>query len=120
MALSLQAANSKDHQFKKVGLLVPHYTISWEAQQDLNRIWVFCLGVTNERAADRQLSRLYDRFQLLAEFPYLGMAWPDYAPGIRRHHVPNTPFVALYYPREGHIEIARVVHGSQDISAILD
>ena len=62
-------------------------------------------------AANRQLARLYYRFELLAEYPYLGMAggMAD-ASGLRRYNVPGTAFIILYYPRAGHVEIARVIH----------
>ena len=84
------------------------YRLSASAQQDLYDIAAYYVNIANETIANRQIARLYYRFQLLVEYPRLGIAAGS---ELRRYHVPDTAFVILYYPRADYVEIARIIHG---------
>ena len=95
-----------------------HYRVAARAVEDLHQIWDYYAGEAGEGIADQQLDRLYHRFQLLAEQPYMGVARPRFDPDIRSHAVPNTRFIIFYFPRGYGIEVARVIHGSRELARL--
>lgn len=69
-------------------------------------------GQSNRHAV---LDRINERWMLLSEHPYLGMARDDIAAGIR--HLIVGAYVTFY--RVGtDIEILRVLHGARDFTRI--
>lgn len=96
------------------------YRISTSASRDLAQIWDYYRRVASEETADRQIVRLHERFQILADHPYAGVARHLFAEGLRSHAVPNTRYVIFYFPRDSSIEIARVVHGGQDMTQLFE
>ena len=76
--------------------------------------------VSTEETADRQIARLYERFQILADHPYAGVARYLFADGLRSHAVPNTRYIIFYFPRDHGVEIAHVVHGNQDMTRLFE
>ena len=76
--------------------------------------------MANEETADRQIARLYERFQILAEHPYVGVARDLFAEGLRSHAVPNTRYIIFYFPHDNGVEIAHVVHGNQDMARLFE
>ena len=91
------------------------YRIAAPAVGDLHQIWDYYASEASEGVADQQLDRLYHRFLLLAEQPYMGVARPEFDPEIRSHAVPNANFIIFYFPQRYGIEVARVVHGSREL-----
>ena len=96
------------------------YLIAGPARRDLAQIWDYYRRTVNESVADLQIDRLYASIALLAEYPNMGVPHAEYAPRIRSHAALDTPYVIFYYPWEGEIEIARVVHASRDIARLFD
>ena len=96
------------------------YRISASALRDLSQIWDYYSGVAGEETADRQIANLYERFHLLADHPYAGVARDLFAEGLRSHAVPSTRYVIFYFPRDSGIEIAHVVHGGQDMTQLFE
>ena len=94
------------------------YSVATPAVGDLHQIWDYYAREASERVADQQLDRLYHRFLLLAEQPYMGVARPELDPEIRSHTVPNTSFIIFYFARSFGIEVARVVHGSRELARL--
>ena len=99
---------------------MPTFEVADTAEADLDDIWEYLDREASESIADRQLGRLYERFQLLAEQPYMAVARPEFDPDIRSHAVPETRYVILYYPRAYGVEIVRVVHGSRRLSSLFE
>lgn len=87
-----------------------------QAEQDLLEIWAY-VAADNPRAADRLLDRIDAAARVLADFPRLGPARDDIAPGFRYHVVGN--YLIFYREAEGGIEIVRVVHGARRLSDLL-
>ena len=96
------------------------YLIAGPARRDLAQIWDYYQRTANESVADLQIDRLYASIGLLAEYPNMGVPRAEYAPRIRSHPALNTPYIILYYPWKGEIEVSRVVHASQDIARLFD
>lgn len=83
-----------------------------EANQDLLEIWVY-LAENSLETADRFLEELGEKSQALAEFPGMGRARPELAPGLRSF--PVGRYVLFYLPAAEGIEVVRVLHGARDI-----
>ncbi|MXY22011.1 MAG: type II toxin-antitoxin system RelE/ParE family toxin [Dehalococcoidia bacterium] len=94
------------------------YRISTSASRDLAHIWEYYRRVASEETADRQIARLHERFQILANHPYAGVARHLFSEGLRSHAVPNTRYIIFYFPYDNGVEIAHVVHGNQDTSRL--
>lgn len=87
---------------------------------DLAQIWDYYRRIASEETADRQIARLYERFQILADHPYAGVSRDLFAEGLRSHAVPNTRYIIFYFPRDNGAEIAHVVHGNQDMTQLFE
>ena len=94
------------------------YRISAPAVEDLHQIWDYYAGQASEGVADQQLDRFYQRFWLLAEQPYMGVARPEFDPEIRSHAVPGSSYIIFYFARRYGIEVARVIHGSRELARL--
>ncbi|MFM8444870.1 MAG: type II toxin-antitoxin system RelE/ParE family toxin [Methylococcus sp.] len=70
----------------------------------------------NPTAATRQLRRIEDQCQQLANHPQMGPARRDIAPELR--YFPVGSYLILYRILPGAIEVVRVLHGARDISAL--
>ena len=96
------------------------YFLSRTARSDLADVWRYYDELGGEQLANRQVAHLHYRFEILAEYPLIGREHIEYAVGIRSVISPNPPYTILYYPREGQIEIAYVVHSSRDIGSLFE
>ena len=94
---------------------MPGYRLREPAQRDLGYIERYYVSIANELTATRQITRLVYRFELLADYPLIGQSLSGRVSGLRKYTVPQSPFVILYYPRAGYVEIARVIHGVQHV-----
>lgn len=94
------------------------YFLSDPAKREVDDIWDFYFESVSGAEADRQIARLLDQFDLLAEYPRLGRARPEYEPGIRSHVA--RPYVIWYYIWPDQIEISRVLHGSRDVGRLFE
>jgi toxin ParE1/3/4 len=91
------------------------FKISSQAAQDLEDIWSY-VAKNNPRAADNLFDKLRERFAKLAKFPQMGQGREDLALSLRSFPIGN--YLIFYRTLDEGIEIARIIHGSQDIEQI--
>lgn len=96
------------------------FRVPWQPIRDIDEIWDYLYKLAGERVADRYIGRIYEIFELLSEYPYLGRARPDIALSIRSYSVPRTPYIILYYPRDYGVEISRVFDIRRDLSDLFE
>lgn len=80
------------------------YRITAPAVEDLHQIWDYYAREASEGVADQQLDRLHQRFLMLAEQPFMGVARPEFDPEIRSHAVTGTGFIIFYFARLSRFE----------------
>ena len=85
-----------------------------QADLDLDSIWDF-IASNSVRAADKQIARIGKIFEMLLENPLAGRERRELKAGLRSFPVDN--YVIFYAPLPDGVEIIRVMHGRQDISA---
>lgn len=90
--------------------------LSPEAQSDLIEIWSY-IAQYNEEAADNLIDKIYQKSQVLADSPYIGVARPELAPELRSFVVEK--YVLFYQPISDGVKIVRVLHGARDIEQLL-
>lgn len=91
------------------------FRISTQAAQDIENIWEY-VAPNNLKAANRLFDTLRESFPKLAKFPQMGRERTELAPFLRSFPVKN--YLIFYRPIDEGIEIARILHGSQDIETI--
>ena len=99
---------------------MPEYRLTERSELELEGIWAYLYLNASEQIADEQVSRIKDSFRLLVRNPEMGSSRANYEPGIRRHNVARTPFFVLYRLIDDGIEIVRVIHGSRNLSRVLE
>ena len=85
-----------------------------QADQDLDAIWDF-IASDSIRAADKQIGRIGEIFEMLVENPLVGRERRELRADLRSFPVGN--YVIFYIPLSDGVEIIRVMHGRQDIDA---
>ena len=98
-------------------MTVAYYLLE-TAQRDLQGIWRYYDRLGGEQLAQQQITDLHLRFELLSDFPYLGRERPELIEGIRSFVSSSPSYTILYFPLEDWIEIAHVLHGSQDLEML--
>ncbi|BBD63674.1 plasmid stabilization system protein [Nostoc commune NIES-4072] len=91
------------------------FRISTQAAQDIENIWKY-IAPNNLKAANQLFDTLRESFPKLAKFPQMGRERSELAPFLRSFPVKN--YLIFYSPIDKGIEIARILHGSQDIETI--
>jgi toxin ParE1/3/4 len=87
------------------------YKLSAEAEADLRRIWLHGLEQFGETQADTYFYKFFERFQQLAEQPYLAPSVDEIRQGYRRA---VCGIDSIYFRIDGNdIEIMRIL-GRQD------
>ncbi len=90
------------------------FIVSKCAADDLADIYAYTFNMFGERQAERYTRDLYSRFQLLAEFPGLGLPVPiEHAACLK---FPTGSHVIYYRQAGSGVVIARVLHGAQDVT----
>jgi toxin ParE1/3/4 len=84
------------------------------ADLDLDSIWNF-IAADDIRAADRQIDRIGEVFQMLVENPLAGRERPELRKDLRSF--PVGSYVVFSVPLSDGIEVARVMNSRQDIDA---
>lgn len=87
------------------------FRLTPRAQRDMRDIWRN-IAVDNEKAADKLISKLFDKFELVADHPEMGVARPDIAAAARL--LIEGRYIAIYEPAPYGVEIVAVVHGMRD------
>ncbi|MBI1868751.1 MAG: type II toxin-antitoxin system RelE/ParE family toxin [Methylocystis sp.] len=88
--------------------------VSSRAYRDLHRIYLFS-AERNQSAAEALAAEMRQRFQNLANFPFLGRARPDLGPDVRRLTVGKH--LIFYRTEQNKILILRVIDGRMDVEA---
>lgn len=91
---------------------MPAYSLAPAAARDLREIKAYTLAAWGDGQAEHYLTLLAARFAQLAEHPSLGRRREALAPGLRSFRAGQH--IAYYRERDGHVEIARVLHPSMD------
>lgn len=90
--------------------------MSRDAETDLTLIWVY-LAEQNRSAADRLREKFDSQFERILEFPRIGRVRDDVDENCRSFGVGS--YIVFYREIENGVEVTRVLHGAQDIHAIL-
>jgi toxin ParE1/3/4 len=83
-----------------------------QADIDLDSIWDF-IASDSVRAAEKQIGRIGEIFEMLVENPLAGRERRELRVGLRSFPVGN--YVIFYVPLPDGVEIIRVMHGRQDV-----
>lgn len=86
------------------------------ARADLLAIWRD-VAADDPAAADRLFDRLEARVRILETFAEAGSARPDIAPDARM--LVERPYLLLYRPVPGGVQVVRVLHGARHIDRVL-
>ncbi len=87
-----------------------------QAEDDLGAILSY-LEERSPRAAERLAVLIDEKCALIGQFPQLGRARDDLAPGLRS--LPVDSYVLFYRTTEDNIQIIRILHGRRDIDSIM-
>lgn len=88
------------------------YHLSELALADLDQIWEF-IAQDNPAAARNIISRILDACDKLAEFPGMGAACEELT--VRMRSYPVKPYLIFYFPRDGGVDVARVIHSARNL-----
>ena len=94
-----------------------HFDLTHDAREDLRQIHDYIAQYNYDNAL-RLVGRIEERFELLADYPYLGVARPEFGATQRSFVVPGTDYVIIYRPIEDGVEILHVRHGSQNLHSL--
>lgn len=86
-----------------------------QADIDLLDIWLYIARDNIERA-DRLLTQLDERCQILSQYPEAGKKRDELVKGVRS--LTAGEYLIFYRIRESRIEILRILHGARDIERI--
>ena len=93
------------------------FELSENAQNDIKEIW-FYISENSVNSADKLISELFRKFQLLAKNFELGKSRNEYFINLRSF--PLKKYIIFYVPTENGIEIFRVIHSSRNIEGLFD
>ena len=85
-----------------------------QADADLDSIWSY-IALDNLRAANDQIDRIGEVFEMLVQNPLAGRERPELQMGLRSF--PVGSFLVFYVPLSDGVEIVRIMSGRQDIDA---
>jgi toxin ParE1/3/4 len=91
------------------------YRLAKLAQRDLAEIRAY-IAADKPAAADRQIEKFADVFQLLAKQPLMGEERSDLRPNLRLLSVGT--YVVCFYPMSDGVQIARILEGHRDITRL--
>ena len=87
-----------------------------KAREDLIEIWAYIATHNSEAIADRIYDRISRACRLLEDQPRLGPARPELHPEARVLVIER--WLTIYRVLDNGIEIARIVDGARDLSAL--
>jgi toxin ParE1/3/4 len=97
---------------------VSRVSLSPAAREDLIAIWEF-IARDNLGAATRVVDEFQQAFDQLTQMPEMGHRLEDLAPEPFRFWTVRA-YVTVYRPRDGGIEVARIIHGARDLPSVLN
>ena len=87
------------------------------AESDISNIWSHGAGNWGIAQADRYVDGLFSLFNLLAEFPEMARERGEFTPPVRIH--PSGVHLVIYWPERQGVEIIRILHAHQNLTAYL-
>ena len=93
------------------------FDLTENAQNDVKEIWQY-LSERSLISADKLITELFGKFQLLAKNPKLGKARDELFLNLRSF--PFKKYLIFYVPTENGIEIFRVVHSSRNVQGLFE
>lgn len=87
------------------------------AEADLADIWRHGAATWGDEQAERYADGLFAVFDLLAEFPEIARERDEFLPPVRIH--PSGAHLVIYRQEGQGVEIIRVLHSHQNLSAYL-
>lgn len=88
------------------------------ATEDLQQIWDYLAHEADEETADRFLSKIEEKCNMIARFPESYRLRPELLPQLRSFPFKN--YVIFYVPIKSGIEVFRILHGSRDIERVFE
>lgn len=95
------------------------YRLSGPAREDLWEIWGYIAEHASLDIADRIVSELHEAMEKLAEMPASGHLRTDLAGEALRFWRVHS-FLIIYLPESTPLVVVRVLHGAQDVKALLE
>jgi toxin ParE1/3/4 len=86
------------------------------AERDLEAILDY-LDERSPRAAERLTAQIEEKCRLLGQFPGMGRARDELAPGLRS--VVVEQYILFYRITTDAVQVVRILHGSRDIENII-
>ena len=93
------------------------YVFTADARADIEQIYEY-LTERNPQNALMIVERIEDVCYMLADYPYSGVARPEFGSAHRSFPVPRSGYVVIYRPIEDGVEILYVRHGSQNLGRL--
>jgi len=93
------------------------FTLRPAARTDLAKIWTEGASTWGMDQADRYTDGLFALFDLLAAFPEMARERTEFTPPVRIH--PSDAHLVIYRKEGSGIEIIRVLHARQNLTAYL-
>lgn len=87
------------------------------AEADLSRIWLEGASRWGVAQAENYADGLFALFDLLVEFPEIARDRAEFSPPVRIH--PSGAHLVIYRREGKGIEIIRILHGHQNLTAYL-
>lgn len=89
------------------------------AEDDLNDLWEW-IAADNRSAADKLISDIIQSFAQIVRFPDSGSCRPEWTSRPLRFIVVRKIILVIYHPSRRPVEIARILHTSRDVKAVLE
>ena len=87
------------------------YRLTPRASQDLRDIW-HTIAIDNEKAADKLLMHIFDKLELAAQHPKMGVARPELSATARM--LIEGRYIVIYEPQPDGVLAVAIVHGMRD------
>ena len=91
------------------------YKISKEAQNDLEKIWLYTFETWSIEQADRYYDLIFDEIEFIAEHPNSGIDYNHIRKGYLRSKVKSHFIFYKINRKESLVEIIRILHQQMDI-----
>ena len=95
---------------------MPRLRLMPQALADLEAIHAY-IAADNPPAADKLIERIEIRMRSLERHPHQGRERPELRPGLRSLVLGS--YLVLYTATDAFADVARVLHGAQDLPALL-
>ncbi len=93
------------------------HRVTAQAEADLDRLWLYVARECSSMdVATRLVDSIAERFVLLAGFPNVGRARPEF--GTRARSFVVGDYIIVYDVEADYVRILRVIHGRRDIEGL--